>query len=63
MQAVRTLGITSLMIAHRLETIRQCDTIYVIDYGQVVQQGTHDSLIGDKEGLYYQLNVFAKPEE
>lgn len=63
MQAVRTLGITSLMIAHRLETIRQCDTIYVIDYGQVVQQGTHDSLIGDKEGLYYQLNVCAKPEE
>jgi ABC-type bacteriocin/lantibiotic exporter with double-glycine peptidase domain len=63
MQAVRTLGITSLMIAHRLETIRQCDTIYVIDYGQVVQQGIHDSLIGDKEGLYYQLNVCAKPEE
>ena len=57
-QAVRSLGITSLMIAHRLETIRQCDMIYVIDFGNVVQQGTHDTLMKDKEGVYYQLNTY-----
>ena len=54
-QSVRDLGITLLMIAHRLETVRQCDTIYVIDHGQVIQYGTHDSLMTDKNGLYFQL--------
>ncbi len=54
--AVRRLGITLLMIAHRLETIRQCDRIYVIDYGRVVQTGTHESLMADKDGIYYKLN-------
>lgn len=58
MQAVRSLNITSLVIAHRLETIRQCDKIYVIDYGNVVQQGTHGTLMKDKEGVYYQLNTY-----
>ena len=54
-QGVRDLGITLLMIAHRLETVRQCDAIYVIDHGQVIQHGTHDSLMTDKKGLYFQL--------
>jgi ABC-type bacteriocin/lantibiotic exporter with double-glycine peptidase domain len=58
MQAVRSLNITSLVIAHRLETIRQCDKIYVIDYGNVVQQGTHGTLMKYKEGVYYQLNTY-----
>ena len=57
MKGVRQLGITLLMIAHRLETVRQCDTIYVIDHGQVIQHGTHDDLMADKQGLYYQLNT------
>lgn len=56
MQAVSHMGATMLVIAHRLETIRQCDRIYVIDGGQVVQAGSHDLLMADRRGLYYLLN-------
>lgn len=56
MQAVRDMGITMLVIAHRLETIRHCDRIYVIDYGHVVQKGNHESLMADHDGIYYLLN-------
>jgi len=57
-KGVKKLGITLLMIAHRLETVRQCDTIYVIDHGKVIQYGTHDSLMADINGFYYQLNTY-----
>ena len=57
-KAVRELGITLLMVAHRLETVRQCDTIYVIAHGKVIQHGTHDSLMSDTKGFYYQLNTY-----
>ena len=57
-QSVRELGITLLMIAHRLETVRQCNTIYVIDHGRVIQRGTHDQLMADTQGFYYQLNTY-----
>ena len=57
MKSIRQLGVTLLMIAHRLETVRQCGTIYVIDHGQVIQQGTHDQLMADIQGFYYQLNT------
>ena len=57
-QNVRQLGITLLMIAHRLETVRQCDTIYVIEHGHVIQHGSHDHLMADTQGLYYQLNTY-----
>lgn len=58
MQSIYGLGVTLLMIAHRLETIRQCERIYVMDYGEVVQSGTHESLMADKEGIYYHLNSY-----
>lgn len=58
MQSIYGLGVTLLMIAHRLETIQQCDRIYVMDYGEVVQSGTHESLMADKEGIYYHLNSY-----
>ena len=58
MKEIRNLGITLLMVAHRLETVRQCDTIYVIDQGKVIQQGSHNSLMADVNGLYYQLNTY-----
>ena len=61
-QGVRELGITLLMIAHRLETMRQCDTIYVIDHGRVLQHGTHDYLMADTKGLYYQLNTYGNDD-
>ena len=56
MKAVQDLGITLLLIAHRLETIWQCHRIYVMDYGQVVQTGTHEELMNDHQGIYYELN-------
>ena len=58
MQSIYGLGVTLLMIAHRLETIQQCDRIYVMDYGEIVQSGTHESLMADKEGIYYHLNSY-----
>jgi ATP-binding cassette subfamily B protein len=47
-------GRTSLVIAHRLSTVRQADQILVIDDGRVVQRGTHASLLADG-GLYADL--------
>ncbi len=45
---------TTLVIAHRLATIRGADRIIVMDEGKIVQTGTHDSLIAE-EGLYARL--------
>lgn len=56
MKALYGLGATLLMIAHRLETVRQCDRIYVMDYGSVVQTGTHDQLMAAPNGIYYKLH-------
>ncbi|MEP6817744.1 MAG: ABC transporter ATP-binding protein [Marmoricola sp.] len=47
-------GRTSLVIAHRLSTVRQADQILVIDDGRVVQQGTHTGLLAEG-GLYADL--------
>ena len=45
---------TTIVIAHRLATIRKADQIIVMDGGRVVDAGTHDQLIG-RGGLYAQL--------
>lgn len=47
-------GRTSLVIAHRLSTVREADQILVIDSGTVRQCGTHDSLLAEG-GLYADL--------
>lgn len=47
-------GRTSFVIAHRLNTIRDADTIMVVDRGEIVEQGNHESLI-QQQGVYYQL--------
>jgi subfamily B ATP-binding cassette protein MsbA len=46
---------TTFVIAHRLSTIRNANKILVIDNGQNVQEGTHDDLIKDENGLYKML--------
>ena len=47
-------GRTSFVIAHRLSTIRNADQVLVIDDGQIIERGTHDSLLG-QQGFYYRL--------
>ena len=47
-------GRTTLMIAHRLSTVKSADRIYVIDKGRVVESGTHTALV-KKGGLYARL--------
>lgn len=45
---------TTLLIAHRLSTLMQADRILVLNHGQIVQDGTHEQLLG-VEGLYSRL--------
>ena len=48
-------GRTSIIIAHRLATIRAVDRIYVIDDGKIIEEGTHDELFNYKNGAYSHL--------
>jgi ABC-type multidrug transport system fused ATPase/permease subunit len=47
-------GRTTLSIAHRLSTIIDCDMIYVLKNGEIIEQGTHKQLLA-KQGEYYNL--------
>jgi ABC-type multidrug transport system fused ATPase/permease subunit len=48
-------GRTTIIIAHRLATIKDADLIFVLHDGQIVQKGQHESLSQDQKGLYFQL--------
>jgi ATP-binding cassette subfamily B protein len=52
--SVALRGRTSLVIAHRLSTVRAADQILVVDGGRIVERGTHDELLADG-GLYAEL--------
>lgn len=54
MEAIRRRGATCIVIAHRLSAIRDCDEIIVLDRGQVVERGDHESLLRS-DGYYSRL--------
>ena len=58
MQHLYHEGMTMIIIAHRLETIAQCEQIYVIEQGHITQHGTHDEL-RQMDGLYSNLLKYA----
>jgi len=49
-----TANRTTIAIAHRLSTIRNADCIYVMEYGQLIESGTHNQLL-EKNGIYASL--------
>ncbi|MCS6812030.1 MAG: ABC transporter ATP-binding protein/permease [Cyanobacteria bacterium] len=50
-----TANRTTIAIAHRLSTIRNAHQIYVMEHGRLVEQGTHDQLLTNPEGIYTAL--------
>jgi len=56
-EALKTLmkGRTTLIIAHRLSTVRMANRVIVMEQGSIVQSGTHQELLSDKESLYSRL--------
>jgi ABC-type multidrug transport system fused ATPase/permease subunit len=52
---LQRVGMTVMIVAHRLSTVRNADIIFVIKDGQVVEKGKHDELLEDSDGFYTSL--------
>lgn len=46
---------TAVFISHRMSSCRFCDEIVVFDEGRIVQNGTHDALVADEQGIYHKM--------
>lgn len=50
-------GRTAIVIAHRLSTIRNCELLYVLNHGVVVEEGTYEELAGRPDSYFNKLKA------
>jgi len=50
-------GRTAIVIAHRLSTIRNCEILFVVNNGQIVEQGSYEELVEDKDSYFNKLKA------
>ena len=61
-ESLEARNMTRVMIAHRLSTVKNCDKIFVMEKGEIVEEGNYEELM-DKKGLFYELAKRQQVEE